>query len=54
MTLMCAWCKKILLQTKTESDEGISHGICKDCMKELKEAEEDVLNRRIEECTKLN
>lgn len=29
MTVICAWCKKILQETKEGT--GFSHGICKAC-----------------------
>lgn len=31
MTRRCAWCKKITGQTE-DDEEGITHGICPDCL----------------------
>ena len=36
MIVQCAWCKKWLKGQPITGDEPISHGICEDCLTEVK------------------
>lgn len=35
MIVLCAWCKKVIKEIKNVECE-VSHGICEECLKELK------------------
>ena len=38
MKIVCAWCGKVIKETDTDDkNEEVSHGICPDCYKKMKE-----------------
>ena len=36
MKIVCAWCGKDMGEKDSDGVEGISHGVCEQCLKELK------------------
>ncbi|MCK5286110.1 MAG: hypothetical protein KAJ58_02715 [Candidatus Pacebacteria bacterium] len=37
MTVLCAWCKKEIGEEKPCSNGTVTHGICKECAKKVRE-----------------
>jgi len=48
MKIICAWCKKSLGEKEPIDDKRISHGICDDCKKDIRQENEKYhLGRRM-------
>lgn len=43
MKVVCAWCKKEMGE-KDSDREGVSHGICEECLKGVKKEMEELKN----------
>ena len=40
MKVICAWCGKSMGEKEGEGVEGVSHGICEECLEKLKAEKE--------------
>ena len=49
MKIVCAWCGKDMGEKDGEGIEGISHGICEECLTQLEEKAENKISPRGEQ-----